>query len=118
MSDNTADKIYSALLDIKEDVGGVKAGVESHTKTIAEISVAIKRIESKQNEDMARFIHEKEKEYAEYNKRLTPLEDDYKKRCAFNSEVKKKGWDIAWDWGKMAILFIAGYLLTLITKIK
>lgn len=116
MTDTNTDKIYSALLDIKEDVGGVKVGIETHTKVITEMGNAIKRIESKQNEDMTRFVNEKEKQYAEYNKRLTPLEEDYKKRCAFTSDVKKKGWDIVLDWAKVGIVFLAGYLLTIIRK--
>lgn len=81
-------------------------------------SQALIRMESKQNEDMSRFMAEKEKVYQEFNKRLEPLENDLKTRRDFTTDVKKKSWDTIWDWLKIGIVFVAGYLLTLIKEIK
>ena len=110
------DLIYKEILSISKTLGSVDTKLDNHDVKISEIDMAIKRIESKQNEDMVAFVNEKEKQYAEYNKRFTPLEEDYKKRCAFTTEVKKKSWDTVWDWAKVGIVFLAGYLLTIIRK--
>jgi len=106
MPQETSNNIYNLLLDIKEAVGGIKTKVDNHGATINSISNTIKRMESKQNEEMG-----------DYDRRLKPLEEDYKKRSTFNTEVKKKSWDIVWDWAKIGVVFAAGYLLTIIRKI-
>ena len=110
---DTTDNLYNAIMDIKGTLGSVKTTIDRHDVVITQISHAVTRMESKQNEDMARFIAEKETIYD----RLKPLEADLKKRSEFGDEVKKKSWEVMWDWGKLGIIFLAGYLLTAIRKI-
>jgi hypothetical protein len=116
---------HNLLFKISEDIGGLKKDIDNlkylnieQSKKIDEVHEKTFNIDSWKNGIIHYVTEEKEKLRVDLMAEIRPLQDDYKKRCAFTSDVKKKGWDIAWDWGKMAVLFIAGYLLTIITKIK
>jgi Skp family chaperone for outer membrane proteins len=112
------DVILKEILQMGKTLGSIETKLENHDELFVEIRNDIKTIVSKQNEDMVRFVSDKEKAYKEFNDRLEPLENDFKKRSAFTSDVKKKSWDTIWDWLKIGVVFMAGYLLTLIKNIK
>ena len=82
MVEHSDNLILKTLMDIKEDVGGVKADVQAVKETVAINSDTLTRIESKHNQDYLRFVADKEN----LDKRLTPLELDYKKRCENETE--------------------------------
>lgn len=113
------NKLLDGHIKTTETLGKIGEILERHDKvTFPEIkkellkqSDALYRMESQQNEDMYKFIQEKEVIY----KRLKPLEDDFEKRAAFASGVKKKWSDITWDIIKDIVKYltvlIVGYLL-------
>lgn len=118
------NKLLDGHIEMKATISKIGEIIERHDKvTFPEIkselkrqSDALTRMELKQNEDMARFMGEKERVYKELNERLQPLERDLKTRSDFTTDVKKKSWDTIWDWLKIGVVFMAGYLLTLIKK--
>ena len=81
-------------------------------RDITETKHAVVRMESKQNEDMAVFIKEKERVYNELNERLKPLEEERKARNAVTADIKKKVWDATWEWLKLAIVALTTWLIT------
>lgn len=111
------------LYKISEDIGGLKRDMDNlkflnieQSKKINEVHEKTFNIDSWKNGIIHHVSEEKEKLRDEIFVKLKPLEDDLKKRSAFTSEVKKKSWDTVWDWAKVGIVFLAGYLLTIIRK--
>ena len=112
------------LYKISEDIGGLKKDMDNlkflnieQSKKINEVHEKTFNIDSWKNGIIHHVSEEKEKLRDELLGKIKPLEEDLKNRKEFKSDVKKKGWDIVWDWGKMAILFGLGYLLTIIRKL-
>lgn len=113
------------LFKISEDIGGIKSSIkniektqEAHTDTFLELTSWKNGIITMvTNEGEKRYQQVKDETKEDIEMALKPYKEDLEKRRAFTSDVKKKGWDIVWDWGKMVILFGAGYLLTIIRKL-
>jgi len=112
MSKDTEQTVLKEVLNMSSRLGNIESTLDTHSSTLI-------RMESKMNSDIERFNKTSEELKTAQRlciDRIIPLEEDYKKRCAFTSDVKKKGWDTIWDWLKVAVVFIAGYLLTIIRK--
>lgn len=112
MSKDTEQTVLKEVLNMSSRLGNIESTLETHSMTLI-------RMESKMNSDIERFnktASELREAQQKCDNRLKPLEDDYEKRCKFNTEVKKKGFDWVAEWLKIAIVFIAGYLITIIKK--
>ena len=81
-------------------------------RELKEQSGALKRMESKQNEDMAKFIDEKELIYNDLNSRLMVVEGDYKSRTEVTNDIKKKVWDFSWEWLKIGLVAFITWIIT------
>lgn len=113
------------LYKISEDIGGLKRDMDNlkflnieQSKKLNEVHEKTFNIDSWKNGIIHHVTEEKEKLRDEIFLKIKPLEDDLKIRQEFKKDTKKKVWDIVWDWAKVAIVFTAGYLLTLIRQIK
>lgn len=114
------------LYKISEDIGGIKSSIKNIEKTQEDHTANFIDLVSWKNGIITMVTNEGERRYQQVKSEaknelevaLKPYKDDLDKRRTFTSDVKKKGWDIAWDWGKMVILFGAGYLLTLIKNFR
>lgn len=80
-------------------------------KELGKQSDALYRMESKQNEDMVKFIMEKEAVIA----RIKPLEEDLANRQKGKVETKSKVSGILWGGVEKVSYIVVGYI---ITKIK
>jgi hypothetical protein len=110
------EKIIEKLATVSEIVR--RHDVETFPEikeTIKEISHATNRMESKQNEDMAKFVEEKERLYTEFKSRIIPLEEDFASRTKVKTEIKGRFSDIIWEGLKNVSYIVVGYI---ITKIK
>jgi len=112
------------LFKISEDIGGLKTDIKNlkdlnveQSKKINEVHEKTFNIDSWKNGMINHVTDEKEKLRADLMSEIIPLKEDFEKRKAFTSDVKKKGWDIVWDWAKVVVVFVAGYLLTIIRKL-
>lgn len=121
MNELMANKIFEevvssgkVLATAVQEIKNITTIIDDHHDLIVETRDDVKTIVSKQNADMLRFVSEREAIYD----RLKPLENDLKIRQDTVKDVKKKVWDIVWDWVKLGVVFLAGYLLTLIKHIK
>ena len=81
-------------------------------KSIEQGNQAIIRIESKQNEDMVKFVAEKNKLYNDIDDRLKPLEAEHKARTEIKKDIKKKVWESVWDWLKLGIVALVTWIIT------
>lgn len=99
--------IIKTLFEIKEDIGGIKKDVSTNKEHTATLVETVTRIDSKHNQDYLQYVKSRE----DVESRLIPLEKDLKARQEVTNDIKKKVWDITWDWGKMAIIFLAGYFI-------
>lgn len=113
MANDTDQTVLKEVLNMSSRLGNIESTLETHTTTLI-------RMESKQNKDIEQFNKTAE-ELRTIQKncidRIIPLEEDFKKRSNFTTEVKKKSFDTVWEWVKIAIVFVAGYLLTIIRKL-
>lgn len=112
MSKDTEQTVLKEVLNMSSRLGNIESTLETHSLTLI-------RMESKMNSDIERFnktAGELKDTQRNFDDRLKPLEDAERKRSEFTSEVKKKSWDTVWDWAKVGIVFLAGYLLTIIRK--
>ena len=99
------DKINDKLQTISERTVRVEQTVQRHdTEIFPNITNALFRMESKQNEDMTRFMIEKEQIY----KRLTPLESDLQIRIENSKETSKRWKNIFWAGVEKILYVIAG----------
>lgn len=94
-------------------------------ESIKEISHATTRMESKQNEDMERFIQEKNRLYTEFkeskedhNRRLNLLEEDKKIKDSNKKEVQTHFKGLLWSSVDKVIYVIIGGGATLLVAIK
>lgn len=81
------------LMDIKEDVGGIKKDVTTLKEHTSALTEAVTRIESKHNQDYLQYSQSRE----ELHQRIVPLEEDYKQRKERKDNVEKKFTDFAFD---------------------
>lgn len=86
-------------------------------KELTKQSDALYRMESKQNEDMVRFVSEKEKVYKELNERLKPLEEEYKNKSENKKETKSKVSSIVWGGVEKITYILIGWILVKINII-
>lgn len=112
MTSDMTKILLEKVIGISEDMATAINKIDNTNKTVEVIQTNIKVMADSIRGNHERWISDKEEIYT----RLKPLEDDLKKRSAFTSEVKKKSWDTVWDWAKVGIVFLAGYLLTIIRK--
>lgn len=104
------DNFTQYIVEINKQLGGLAEIVKRHDEyTFPEIQNTLKRIESKHNQDYLQYIESKEA----LNKRLLPLEEDYKKRQEVKKEVKKNSGNILWDLIKMGVMGLVGYLVAI-----
>lgn len=91
--------------------------VDDHHTLIVETRNDVKTIVSKQNQDYAYFVKNREEMLKELNCKIDPMWEEHEKKAKLVADVKGKTWDMIWDWAKLAIIFGAGYLLTSIYEI-
>lgn len=115
------NKLLDGHISMKENIAKITEIVERHDKVtfpemkadIKNTNEAVTRMESKQNEDMAKFIKEKELIYT----RLKPLEEDYEARKDTKIDTKKRLRDTIWNIVEKALIFIFGGLAVLLNKL-
>ncbi len=115
------NKLLDGHITMKENIAKITEIVDRHDKVtfpemkadIKNTNEAVTRMESKQNEDMTKFIKEKELIY----NRLTPLEEDYKSRKDNKTDTKKRLRDTIWNIVEKALIFIFGGLAVLLNKL-
>lgn len=73
------------VMEISRDMGAVKTTMIYHTNELKDIKDSIEVIKSSNNGNYLRYIQSKE----ELDKRIVPLEEDYKKRCTESDENRK-----------------------------
>lgn len=102
---------------IAKDLSHLYSSVDNHHDLIVGTSNDVKIIVSKQNQDYAYFVKNREEMLKNLNARIDPMWEEYEKKSKLVADVKGRTWNMAWDWAKLAIIFGAGYLLTSIYEI-
>jgi hypothetical protein len=116
------NKLLDGHIEMKENVAKITEIVSRHdTVTFPEMKQDIKntneavtRMESKQNEDLARFVAEKEVIY----NRLKPLEDDLASRKQNAGYIRRKTSEILWRGLEKIIYVIIGGAIVAWTTLK
>lgn len=85
MTDNNL--ILKTLMELKEDIGGVKSDVKTVKDEVIILNKIVTKIDSKHNQDYLQYVASRE----EMDKRITPLEEDYIQRKECKAE-NRKGW--------------------------
>lgn len=116
------EKMIGEMATVKEIVR--RHDVETFPElkdSIKNITESVARMESKQNEDMARFVMEKEKVYKlhdDHDRRLNLLEADKKIKDDNKKEVKTHFKGLLWSSVDKVIYIIIGGGATLLVAIK
>jgi len=116
------NKLLDGHIDMKENIAKITEIVERHDKvTFPEMKADIKntnnavtRMESKQNEDMVRFMSEKER----LSRRLEPLEADLEKRVSATKINRGRIANIFWGGIEKVIYIVIGSGTTLWLALK
>jgi hypothetical protein len=86
--------IMNHIVEISKKMGEVSSIVKRHDEiTFPEITNTLTRMESKQNQDILRFMKEREM----LDDRIKPLEDDYKVRKQASEDNRKEVRKIVWS---------------------
>lgn len=109
---DSLDNLGKDVRTISERTIRVEDTVKRHDETtfpemkteLIKQSNSLYRMESKQNEDMAKFVAEKEEIY----KRLSPLEADLRKRVEASKDTNSRWRNIFWGGVEKVIYVIIG----------
>lgn len=103
MADNQL--VMKTLLDIKEDVGGIKGDITILKEHHKEVSEVLTRIESKHNQDYIQYVQSRE----DLQKKVDPMWIDYTERQNCRKEnikgVKKILFSVS---EKLALVIVGG----------
>ncbi len=125
MQSDTDQTILQAVIGMSSRLGGIEAGIEAVKETQREHTDTFFELTSWKNGIITMVTNEGEKRYqqavtvakSEIETALKPYKEDLERREKFTNGVKSKTWEIVWEWTKVGIIFSAGYLLTILTKI-
>ena len=95
-------------MELKEDVGGVKSDVKTVKDEVIILNKIVTKIDSKHNQDYLQYVQSRE----EFDKRITPLEEDYIRRCKSSDETRKGFKEVLFKvLGVIATAFATGWLI-------